>query len=38
MNNDGTDKVSFTAPSVNGQAGAITMAQAAAGIDPETIS
>jgi acyl transferase domain-containing protein len=38
MNNDGTDKVSFTAPSVNGQAGAITMAQASAGIHPETIS
>ena len=38
MNNDGTDKVSFTAPSVNGQAGAISMAQASAGIHPDTIS
>ncbi len=38
MNNDGTDKVSFTAPSVNGQTGAITMAQASAGIHPESIS
>jgi amino acid adenylation domain-containing protein len=38
MNNDGTDKVSFTAPSVNGQAGAIERAQAHAGIDPETIT
>ncbi|WP_181016043.1 non-ribosomal peptide synthetase/type I polyketide synthase [Pseudanabaena sp. BC1403] len=38
MNNDGTDKVSFTAPSVNGQAGAIAMAQASAGIHPETIT
>lgn len=38
LNNDGTDKVSFTAPSVNGQAGAIAMAQASAGIHPESIS
>jgi len=38
INNDGIDKVSFTAPSVNGQAGAITMAHTDAGIHPETIS
>ncbi len=38
MNNDGTDKVSFTAPSVNGQAGAIAMAQADADIHPESIT
>ena len=38
INNDGTDKVSFTAPSVNGQAGAIAMAQAHADIHPESIS
>ncbi|NEO86252.1 MAG: amino acid adenylation domain-containing protein [Spirulina sp. SIO3F2] len=38
MNNDGADKVSFTAPSVNGQAKAIAMAQNMAGFSPETIS
>ena len=38
MNNDGSSKVSFTAPSVDGHAGVIAMAQALAGIDPETIS
>jgi glutamate-1-semialdehyde aminotransferase/acyl carrier protein len=38
MNNDGADKVSFTAPSVNGQAGAISMAHANSGIDPKTIT
>jgi amino acid adenylation domain-containing protein len=37
MNNDGSDKVSFTAPSVNGQMNAILAAQLSAGIDPETI-
>jgi amino acid adenylation domain-containing protein len=37
MNNDGADKVSFTAPSVNGQMNAILQAQLSAGIDPETI-
>ncbi len=37
MNNDGSDKVSFTAPSVNGQRNAILEAQLSAGIDPETI-
>jgi amino acid adenylation domain-containing protein len=38
VNNDGSDRVSFAAPNVNGQAEAIAMAQALAGIDPETIS
>lgn len=38
LNNDGADKVSFTAPSVNGQAAAIAEAQANAGFHPETIS
>lgn len=38
FNNDGSDKVGFTAPSVNGQAGAIAVAQAIAGVEPESIS
>ena len=38
MNNDGASKVSFTAPSVDGHAGVIALAQALAGIDPQTIS
>ncbi|HKC46589.1 MAG TPA: aminotransferase class III-fold pyridoxal phosphate-dependent enzyme [Gemmatimonadales bacterium] len=38
LNNDGNTKVSFTAPSVDGHAQVISMAQALAGIDPETIS
>lgn len=38
INNDGSDKVSFTAPSVNGQRAAILAAQASAGISPETIT
>ncbi|MEH1985028.1 MULTISPECIES: type I polyketide synthase [unclassified Nostoc] len=38
INNDGADKVSFTAPSVDGQAEAIAMAQAYANFHPETIS
>jgi acyl transferase domain-containing protein len=38
MNNDGASKVSFTAPSVDGHAGVISLAQALAGIDPQTIS
>ena len=38
VNNDGRRKVSFTAPSVDGQAEVIAMAQALAGIDPDTIS
>jgi acyl transferase domain-containing protein len=38
VNNDGSERVSFTAPSVNGQSDAISMAQAVAGIDPRSIS
>ncbi len=38
VNNDGADKVSFTAPSVEGQAQAIAMAQAYADFHPESIS
>ena len=36
-NNDGSAKVGYTAPSVEGQARVIALAQEAAGIDPETI-
>jgi amino acid adenylation domain-containing protein len=38
MNNDGADKVSFTAPSVKGQMKAILQAQQEARISPDTIS
>ncbi|MCB1057498.1 MAG: type I polyketide synthase, partial [Acidobacteria bacterium] len=37
INNDGSVKVSYTAPSVEGQALAIANAQAVAGVDPRTI-
>ncbi|MBB3257989.1 amino acid adenylation domain-containing protein [Paraburkholderia bannensis] len=37
MNNDGSDKVGFTAPSVDAQARAIAIAHAEADIDPATI-
>jgi amino acid adenylation domain-containing protein len=37
INNDGADKVSFTAPSVNGQMGAILQAQQQAGVEPDSI-
>ncbi|MEI5998555.1 amino acid adenylation domain-containing protein [Paraburkholderia bengalensis] len=37
INNDGADKVGFTAPSVDRQAGAIAIAHAEAGIDPASI-
>ncbi|HEV8580084.1 MAG TPA: thioester reductase domain-containing protein [Thermoanaerobaculia bacterium] len=37
-NNDGSLKVGYTAPSVDGQAEAIALAQAVAGVEPETIS
>ncbi|WP_353476534.1 amino acid adenylation domain-containing protein (plasmid) [Salipiger sp. H15] len=37
LNNDGSDKISFTAPSVDGQAMAIAMAQGAAGVEPSSI-
>jgi acyl transferase domain-containing protein len=38
INNDGSDKVSYTAPSVNGQAKVIRAAQAMAEVEPDTIS
>ncbi len=38
LNNDGAGKVSITAPSIEGQAEVIALAQALAGIEPETIS
>jgi acyl transferase domain-containing protein/acyl carrier protein len=38
VNNDGSAKVGYTAPSVEGQANVITDALAISGIDPETIS
>lgn len=38
LNNDGSQKVSFTAPSVDGQAEVIAMAHANADVNPETIS
>jgi len=38
VNNDGSDKASFTAPSVRGQAEVIAMAQADADVDPKDIS
>lgn len=37
VNNDGSAKVGYTAPSVEGQARVIALAQEAAGITPETI-
>ncbi len=37
MNNDGSAKVGFTAPGVDGQADVIATAQALAGVDPATI-
>ena len=38
VNNDGSDKASFTAPSVRGQAEVVASAQADAGIDPSRIT
>jgi acyl transferase domain-containing protein len=38
VNNDGNDKIGYAAPSVKAQAEVIAMAQAAAGIHPNTIS
>ncbi|MFN6514074.1 MAG: beta-ketoacyl synthase N-terminal-like domain-containing protein [Nostoc sp. CreGUA01] len=38
INNDGSEKVSFTAPSVTGQAQVIAEAQAIASFDPETVT
>jgi amino acid adenylation domain-containing protein len=37
VNNDGSAKVGYTAPSVEGQASVIAMAHEAAGVEPETI-
>lgn len=36
-NNDGSDKVGYTAPSVEGQANVVAMAQALAGVSPDSI-
>jgi acyl transferase domain-containing protein/acyl carrier protein len=38
INNDGAQKVGYTAPGVDGQAEVIAMAQAMAGVSPESIS
>ena len=38
INNDGSSKVGYTAPSVEGQAAVIAEAQSIAGINPETIT
>ena len=38
LNNDGSHKASFTAPSAKGQAEVITLAQTLAGVDPRSIS
>lgn len=38
VNNDGSDKIAYTAPSVNRQADAIRAAQRDAGVTPDTIS
>ncbi|HEY2392077.1 MAG TPA: beta-ketoacyl synthase N-terminal-like domain-containing protein [Candidatus Angelobacter sp.] len=38
INNDGSNKVGFTAPSVEGQAGVIAMALACAGVSADSIS
>jgi acyl transferase domain-containing protein len=37
LNNDGSSKVGYTAPSIDGQAEVITLAQTVADVDPETI-
>ncbi|HEX3528164.1 MAG TPA: non-ribosomal peptide synthase/polyketide synthase [Thermoanaerobaculia bacterium] len=38
VNNDGSAKIGYTAPSIDGQAGVIAAAQKAAGVAPESIS
>jgi acyl transferase domain-containing protein len=38
LNNDGADKVGYTAPSVAGQAAAIAAAHALSGVNPDTLS
>jgi acyl transferase domain-containing protein len=37
VNNDGSSKMGYTAPSIDGQAQVISMAQALAGVDPDSI-
>jgi acyl transferase domain-containing protein/acyl carrier protein len=37
VNNDGASKMGYTAPSIDGQAQVIAMAQALAGVDPDSI-
>src|SRR6185295_7587776 len=38
INNDGSGKVGYTAPSVQGQAEVIAAAQALAGVEPESVT
>lgn len=38
VNNDGSQKVGYTAPTIDGQAGVIAAAQQKAGINPETVT
>jgi acyl transferase domain-containing protein len=38
INNDGSDKIGYAAPSVSAQTDVVAMAQAAAGVHPDTIS
>ncbi|AOT10638.1 type I polyketide synthase [Pseudoalteromonas luteoviolacea] len=38
INNDGSDKASYTAPSAEGQASVITAAQEMAGVEPESVT
>ncbi|MDP9360622.1 MAG: SDR family NAD(P)-dependent oxidoreductase, partial [Acidobacteriota bacterium] len=38
INNDGTAKIGYTAPSIDGQASVIAEAQAVAGVDPESVT
>ncbi|HWN42411.1 MAG TPA: amino acid adenylation domain-containing protein [Thermoanaerobaculia bacterium] len=38
INNDGSEKVSYSAPGVDGQAKVIVLAQALAGVEPESIT
>ena len=38
LNNDGSQRVSFGAPGVEGQSRVVAMAHALAGVDPETIT
>ncbi|WAL97005.1 beta-ketoacyl synthase N-terminal-like domain-containing protein [Streptomyces sp. Je 1-369] len=38
INNDGSDKIGYTAPSIGGQRAVITEAQAVAGVDSDTVT